>query len=52
VYYAILEKTGTPTLEVNSILAVIAIFGCRRLKSLQEAALNAYRVIKRLVKVS
>lgn len=51
VYCAILEKTGTPTSEVDSILAVIAVFGCRRLKSLREAALNAYGVIERLVKV-
>jgi hypothetical protein len=51
VYCAILEKTGTPTSEVDSILAVVAVFGCRRLKSLREAALNAYGVIERLVKV-
>jgi hypothetical protein len=51
VYCAILEKTGTPTSEVDSILAVIAVFGSRRLKSLREAALNAYGVIERLVKV-
>ncbi|KAF1352969.1 hypothetical protein EJ07DRAFT_158969 [Lizonia empirigonia] len=51
VYCAALEQTGTPGSEVDEILAVVTIFGSRRLKTLRKAALSAYGVIQRLVKV-
>jgi hypothetical protein len=51
VYCAVLEQTGTPSSEVDEILAVVTIFGSRRLKTLRKAALSAYGVIQRLVKV-